>query len=81
MTSWDIRVAEIRPKMMALHSGIHMGLLRERGINPTTVVIVVLTMGLSRSAAPLAAASRTVSPRFRCLFMVSSITNIDCAIR
>ena len=24
MTSWDIRVAEIRPKMMVLHSGIHM---------------------------------------------------------
>ncbi len=51
-----------------------MGLLRERGIRPTTVVTVVLTMGLSRSAAPRAADSFTESPSFLCVFMLSIMT-------
>jgi len=73
-TSWEMAEAEIRPKMMALHSGIHMGLLRERGISPTTVVMVVLTMGLSRSAAPRAADSLTERPALLCVFILSIIT-------
>ena len=62
MTNCEINVAETSPKIMALHRGIHMGLLSERGIRPTTVVIVVLKIGRRRSAEPLAAASLTDSP-------------------
>jgi hypothetical protein len=46
-TNCEINVAEIRPKIMALHKGIHMGLLRERGITNRAFRLSDLAMNRS----------------------------------